>query len=156
MQNNESVSIIKTKKMQSLKVFYNDDTHTLPQMVKDVLEATGKFVVLIKTEKSKEDLTSGSIEFGHFTFNTKAKTLQWKQEEPQRITLREAEILSLLLANVGELVKRNMILSLFWKEHSFYTSRSLDLFIFRIRKMLKPDPSVILKTIRGEGFTLTY
>ena len=142
--------------MQSLKVFYNDDTLSLPQMVKDVLEATGKFVVLIKTEKSKENLTSEAVEFGCFSFDTKAKTLQWKQEEPQRITLREAEILSLLLANAGELVSRNMILSLFWKEQSFYTSRSLDLFIHRIRKMLKADSSVRLNTIRGEGFLLTY
>ena len=148
--------IIKPIEMQSLEVFYNDDIHTLPQVVKDVLEATGKFVVLIKTENPKENLESESIKFGCFTFSTKYKTLQWKQEKPQRMTLREFEILSLLLTNAGKVVSRNVILSLFWKEQSYYTSRSLDLFIYRIRKMLKSDSSVVLSTIRGEGFLLTY
>ena len=150
--------------MQSLSIFCDNDELALQKLLKEVIESTGKFTVLIEDdgkcirlkEKFREKLSTKLILFGDFSFNTEIRTLQWRQEKPMSVTIREREILLLLLQNAGSLVRRSLILTSFWHENSFYTSRSLDLFICQIRKLLKCDSSVTLKTIRGEGFLLTY
>jgi|GEM_PF-2077777 len=150
--------------MQSLSILCDYDAPELKELIKEVLESTGKFTVLVEEhgncirlkEKSREKLSTKLVLFSDFTFNVELRTLQWKREKPVTVTIRESEILFLLLENAGALVRRSFILTSFWGEDSFFTSRSLDLFIYQIRKLLKRDSSVTLKTIRGEGFLLTY
>jgi DNA-binding response OmpR family regulator len=138
--------------MQSLK-FVCDETNSMTlELVKNSLEATGKFIVLLE----RTTMTNHSNLFGDFLFNAETRMLQWKEEEPVSITCRENKILFLLLENAGYVVKRRLILTSFWGDESQYASRSLDIFIHRLRKKLKRDPSVKIYTIRGEGFMLKF
>ncbi|MDR0864650.1 MAG: winged helix-turn-helix domain-containing protein [Candidatus Symbiothrix sp.] len=139
--------------MQSLRLIFKENDPVLPELIKKSLESTGKFVVLLEEENLKNE-SKAIKSLGSFWFNAKMRTLQWKEEDPQRITYRENEILLLLLKNAGNIVSRSFILSSFWGENSYYTSRSLDLFIHHLRKKLEKDPSVTIHTIRGEGFML--
>ncbi|MDR2917787.1 MAG: response regulator transcription factor [Tannerella sp.] len=75
-------------------------------------------------------------------------------EERFDLTIREAEILQMLYENKGIVVKRKDILLHFWGTDNFYTSRSLDVFVSKLRKYLKKDPSIQIQTIRGEGLRL--
>jgi DNA-binding response OmpR family regulator len=150
--------------MPSLKLIYEEDNSILPELIKNSLEATGKFIVLIENESfehvfqkpSKKNLPVRPALFGNFLFDNQARTLQWKEEKPQKMTNKENKILLLLLENAGSIVTRSLILSSLWGVKSLYTSRSLDIFIYHLRKMLKKDPSVVIQTIRGEGFLLSY
>jgi DNA-binding response OmpR family regulator len=138
--------------MQSLKLICDETESMALGIIKESLEATGKFIVLLE----KANLTSNIIVFGDYLLNAETRMLQWKGERPVHITRRENKILFLLLENAGCVVKRKLILSSFWGNETEYASRSLDIFVHRLRKKLKKDPSIRLHTIRGEGLVLTY
>jgi DNA-binding response OmpR family regulator len=75
--------------------------------------------------------------------------------EAQTITVREAQILQLLADNRNNVVRREAILSRFWNtEDDYFASRSLDVFINKLRKLLADEPKINLKTIRGIGLQL--
>ena len=137
--------------MQSLNVYCEETNPEIWELLKTVLEATGKFIVMSDVSR----LTNVTRIFGHFLFNFEIRTLQWKEDKPVQITCRENQILLLLLENAGRVVTRRRILSSFWGEENEYTSRSLDIFIHRLRQKLRKDPMVAIHTIRGEGFMLS-
>ena len=72
------------------------------------------------------------------------------------LTAREAKILELLAVNKNEVVRREAVLCRFWgvEDKDYFASRSLDVFIKKIRTALEDEPGVELKTIRGVGFKL--
>lgn len=72
------------------------------------------------------------------------------------ITVREAKILQLLVENKNDIVRREAFLSRFWgvENKDFFASRSLDVFVNNIRKLLKDESGVELKTVRGVGLAL--
>ena len=82
-------------------------------------------------------------------------TLDAETEEKKMLTVREAKILQLFCKNINETVERKAILSRFWDtEDDYFKSRSLDVFITKLRKLLKDEPRIELKNIRGVGYTL--
>lgn len=71
------------------------------------------------------------------------------------LTEREAGLLKMLCVKMGEVVKREVILSTFWeKEDDYFASRSLDVFVTRLRKLLIEDEKVQIKTLKGVGISL--
>jgi DNA-binding response OmpR family regulator len=137
--------------MQSLKLIYDEGSPNFSQLIKESLESSGRFIVFLEKENYSKEV---SQEIGNYVFNAKMRTLQWSEEEIQSVTYKENEILRLLLENANNLVTRSLILTSFWGEISFYTSRSLDIFIYHLRKKLKKDPAIAILTMRGEGFIL--
>jgi DNA-binding response OmpR family regulator len=73
-----------------------------------------------------------------------------------QLTLREAELLKYLVENRNMVLKREKILKDLWGENDYFLGRSMDVFITRIRRYLKPEPSVSLDTIRSVGFIFRY
>ena len=72
----------------------------------------------------------------------------------QVLTEREAELLQLLAENINQLVRKRDILNRLWKESDFFTSRSMDVFVSRLRKYLSGDPRIVLESVRGAGLRL--
>lgn len=72
------------------------------------------------------------------------------------LTKRECKILQILVENKNDVVRREAILSRCWgiEEKDFFASRSLDVFITKLRKILTDNSSVELKNLRGIGFSL--
>lgn len=71
------------------------------------------------------------------------------------LTHREADLLRLLAESKNETVRREAILSRFWNtEDDYFASRSLDVFVTKLRKLFDNEPRVELKTIRGVGLRL--
>ncbi len=71
-----------------------------------------------------------------------------------RLTLKESQLLKYLLAHRDQLLRREDILVELWGENDYFLGRSLDVFISRIRKYLKPGKDIQLETIRGVGYVL--
>ncbi len=71
-----------------------------------------------------------------------------------RLTERESELLGFLILHKNKVVKRDDILNTLWKESDFFTGRSMDVFISRLRKYLKEDNNISIESIRGVGFIL--
>lgn len=71
------------------------------------------------------------------------------------LTVREAEILQILAENKGEIVRKEAILSRFWNtEDDYFASRSLDVFIAKLRKLFADDTQIEIVTKRGTGYIL--
>lgn len=71
------------------------------------------------------------------------------------VNCTRGKILQLFCKNINETVERKAILSRFWDtEDDYFKSRSLDVFITKLRKLLKDEPRIELKNIRGVGYTL--
>jgi len=93
------------------------------------------------------------IRLGEFVFIPEKLELSGYNSS-NRLTLKEAELLRYLIENRGVLLKREDILIELWGEDDYFLGRSLDVFISRLRKYLKPEPDVNLETIRGVGYIL--
>ena len=71
------------------------------------------------------------------------------------LTAREADLLRMLCEHKGQIVRRKVILSRLWNtEEDYFASRSLDVFVSRLRKLLVADDTVELKTVKGVGLML--
>jgi DNA-binding response OmpR family regulator len=74
--------------------------------------------------------------------------------EDKRISTTEAELFKLFISNKNNLLTRNAILLNVWGRDDFYTARNLDVYINKLRKLLKEDPSLEIVNIHGSGFKL--
>jgi DNA-binding response OmpR family regulator len=74
--------------------------------------------------------------------------------ERQALTPKEAKILEMLCRRKGQVVQRDDILTTVWETADFYSSRSLDVFITKLRKYLSQDSTVTLKSLKGVGVCL--
>lgn len=123
--------------------------------VPDELDAHIHALLQMK-EGAKTRTETDHYKLGRLTLDAKHATLRNDETgKIQVLTVREAGILQLLAENKNETVKRSAILSRFWdKEDDYFASRSMDVFITKIRKLLAEEPCIEIKTIRGVGLML--
>ena len=95
------------------------------------------------------------IELGDFTFDFPKQTLQYKNDEAIRLTHREAHLLFHLIKNKNKVLDRSVILKKLWGNDDFFSARSMDVFITKLRKKLKPDERIQIINVRGYGYKLT-
>ncbi len=100
-------------------------------------------------EKSTEDI----LTIGRFRFNHIKQELLL-EDTPISLTHREAELLYYLVQNRNQLLDRSVILKKLWRDDDFFSARSMDVFISKLRKKLKADPEVQIINIRGQGYKL--
>ncbi|GHT73272.1 DNA-binding response regulator [Bacteroidia bacterium] len=92
---------------------------------------------------------------GKYLFDPKRQLLIYNSVE-HTLSPRESAILEVLFEHKQEIVKRDEILTRFWGSNNFYSSRSLDVFITKMRKYLSKDPSVTIKNLKGVGLILNF
>ena len=98
--------------------------------------------------KKKEALT-----VGNFTFDYDRQILQINGEE-KRLTTKEADLLHMLCENRYDVLDRNYALNKIWGDDNYFNSRSMDVYIAKLRKYLASDPEVELVNVHGKGFKL--
>jgi DNA-binding response OmpR family regulator len=91
------------------------------------------------------------VSIGSYTFNIKRQTLSHSAEQ-RKLSYRESELLKLLYENRDKIVERSEILTLLWGSDSFFNSRTLDVYITKLRGYLKHDPAIEIITIKGIGY----
>jgi DNA-binding response OmpR family regulator len=90
---------------------------------------------------------------GRYTFNYNLRTIYLNAKE-QKLSPKEAELLRLLCQKRNNILPRDLALRSIWGDDSYFTTRSMDVFITKLRKYLKEDPSVEIINIHGNGFRL--
>ena len=91
--------------------------------------------------------------FGSFTFDAEQRLLT-QGGETHKLTSKESELLKVLVQNLNQTVDRTKALKLIWKDDSYFNARSMDVYIAKLRKYLKPDESVQILTVHGQGFKM--
>lgn len=122
----------------------------------DEINAHVESLVKLK-EGRRSNNESGHIVLGQYILDADHACLINRSTRVKKmLTQREAQVLELLAVNKNEVVRREALLSRFWgiENKDYFASRSLDVFIKKIRNDIEDDPSLELKTIRGVGLTL--
>jgi two-component system, OmpR family, response regulator VicR len=129
-----------------------DDYITKPFSIEELIlkiEVFLKRSSIDSSHRSKETTTS----IGSFTFSLSGLQLT-NGQLTHSLTHREAELLAFLSSHRGSILKRDDILNKVWGNDHFFSSRSLDVFISRLRKLLQADPSVKIENIHNIGYRL--
>ncbi len=92
---------------------------------------------------------------GRFTFDANHQTLTLDGKDTRRLTSKETELMKMFCLNFNQVVDRNSTLQKIWKDDSYFAARSMDVYITKLRKYLKDDPSVQIVNVHGVGFKLT-
>ncbi len=127
-----------------------DDYITKPFSMEELVFRIGAILRRVKGKKEKE-ITMYKI--GKFTFDTQKQVLI-ADGQVQKLTTKESELLSLLCSHVNEILERNVALKAIWIDDNYFNARSMDVYITKLRKHLKADPSIEIINIHGKGYKL--
>ena len=92
--------------------------------------------------------------FSDFSFNSKLRFIKYKDGESIKLSPKESQLLRLLVLHINDLLPREVALSKIWRDDNYFTSRSMDVYIAKLRKFLSADKKVQILNIHGEGFRL--
>lgn len=92
--------------------------------------------------------------FGSFYLNSKLRHLSYLDNAPVKLSPKENLLLKMLILYKNDLMPRELALTKIWRDDNYFTSRSMDVYIAKLRKYLKNDESVEIINIHGEGFRL--
>ena len=107
--------------------------------------------ILKRTERTTSQLSQETtISIGNYTFDTNRLELVCDNYQKQ-LTQKEAELILFLYNHKNQLLKREDILKAVWENDDFFSGRSMDVFISRLRKYFKLDPSISIESIRNVG-----
>ncbi len=94
------------------------------------------------------------IQIGNYTFDSKLREIKINGVK-QLLSPKESALLKLLCEHKNELLSREIALKKIWGDDGYFTTRSMDVFITRLRKYLRDDPSIEIRNIHGSGFIMS-
>lgn len=130
-----------------------DDYLTKP-FDSDILLLKIKSIFKRKKISSSENNVKFIYQFADFNFNSKLRILKYKDENDIKLSPKENELLKLLLNHLNDLMPRELALIKIWNDDNYFTSRSMDVYIAKIRKYLQKDNRLEIENIHGKGFRL--
>jgi DNA-binding response OmpR family regulator len=128
-----------------------DDYMTKPFSMEELLFRIK--AILRRTETNHVSEQNDKYQIGDYVFDSQKQILQYG-EKIQKLTTKESELLKLLCNNMNNVLERNFALKTIWQEDSYFNARSMDVYITKLRKYLKDDPSVQILNIHGKGYKL--
>ncbi|MRX70037.1 response regulator [Flavobacterium resistens] len=106
---------------------------------------------ILKRIEQKRSLEGNNIiEIGSYIFDNERLTLNNKNHV-QQLTEKEASLIEYLYLNHNQLLKRDQILMSVWKKDDYFSGRSMDVFISRLRKYFNSDPKIKIESVRNIG-----
>jgi DNA-binding response OmpR family regulator len=107
---------------------------------------------LLALTKGQKQHGKQEIQFGKFVFYPNKYELMDPHGETKRLSHKEAGILMMLLDKTNQTTERKDILLKLWGDDSYFNSRNLDVYITKLRDLLKADPNIQIITIKGVGY----
>jgi DNA-binding response OmpR family regulator len=127
-----------------------DDYITKPFSMEEVVF---RIEAILRRVKGKKNTNSSIFQIGKFAFDSKKQTLSY-DNVVEKLTTKEADLLKLLASKQNELLQRDYALRAIWVDNNYYNARSMDVYITKLRKLLKADPNVELLNVHGKGYKL--
>lgn len=128
-----------------------DDYITKPFRVEELLLRIQ--ALLKRVSKDKEEETADKFEIGNYFFDYTSQIITYKGQQ-QKLSTKEAELLRLLCLKKNDVLTREEALIKIWHDDNYFTGRSMDVFLSKLRKYLKEDSSVEIVNVHGKGYKL--
>jgi len=90
---------------------------------------------------------------GEYSFDALKQLLSFRNQTV-KLTTKESELLELLCRHRNEILERNFALKAIWIDDNYFNARSMDVYITKLRKYLKKDPTIKILNIHGKGYKL--
>ena len=116
-------------------------------------ELTYRIEAVMRRSLKRKNKERTSYPLGSFVFDTQKQTLT-RESVVIKLTTKECELLTLLCLNIGEILQRDYALKTIWVDDNYFNARSMDVYITKLRKHLKDDPSVEIINVHGKGYKL--
>ncbi len=147
----------KDKKQDAIKGFEigADDYVTKPFSVEElhlrivaILRRSGN-----SSEKRGEPSKTRVLKLGKYAFHLNERILLLNGEQI-KLTSKESQLLNLLIRKKNEVLERSIVLNTIWEDDSYFSARSMDVYISKLRKKLKKDETLEILNVHGLGFSL--
>ncbi len=119
----------------------------------DEEELTARIHAVLRRSRQSAQSEAEYLAIGAYHFDVRNQKLIFGGEE-QLLTEREAQLLRLLCEHRGRLLPRQLVLKMLWNQSDYFTRRSMDVFISRLRKYLSGDAAIHIENVYGSGFIL--
>ncbi len=111
--------------------------------------------VLRRTAGQEKTEEISTYHIGHFTFEYDVQKLTRNDTQvTQKLTSKETELLRMLCIHKNRTMERSKALKVIWHDDNYFNSRSMDVYITKLRKYLKSDPNLQILNVHGTGFKL--
>ncbi len=128
-----------------------DDYVTKPFRVEELLLRIN--ALLKRVSKADDEVVLDKFEIGNYFFDYTSQIISFKGQQ-QKLSTKEAELLRLLCLNKNDVLTREEALVKIWHDDNYFTGRSMDVFLSKLRKYLKEDPNVEIVNVHGKGYKL--
>lgn len=109
--------------------------------------------ILRRTSLDTQNISQQIYKLGRYTFDTLKQTLT-NGEDVVKLTTKESDLLKLLCQNANKVLERNFALKSIWIDDNYFNARSMDVYITKLRKHLKDEPTVEIINVHGKGYKL--
>ena len=113
--------------------------------------------VIKRSNNKKPESAKKEFNLGKYYFNFSLRELIFnndKNKSTQKLSPKEAQLLRLFCVNINEVVPRKLALKEIWGKTDYFTARSMDVFVTKLRRYLEKDPNLEIINIHGNGFRL--
>jgi DNA-binding response OmpR family regulator len=143
---------MKEDKIRGFKIG-GDDYITKPFSTEELLLRIEAILRRTQNNNNHTILEKEIFTIGKFVFDFSNQIISLG-ENHQTLTRKESDVLRLLCVNKNQLVRRDFALKLIWGEDDYFMGRSMDVYITKLRKILKDDPDVTIQNVHRTGFKL--
>lgn len=113
-----------------------------------------KIKAIIKRNKTTDSESDKNVfEIGNYQFDAELRILSYK-DDSVKLSPKESELLKMLCTHQNKILDREKALTKIWGEDGYFTARSMDVYITKLRKYLRNDPTIEIENIHGSGFIL--
>jgi DNA-binding response OmpR family regulator len=130
-----------------------DDYMTKPFSMEELLLRIHAVMRRIKHGTAMGDMQKSVVKVGKYNFDIENHTLE-SDGEVLKLTTKEAALLKILVQYKNKTLQRSLALKNVWGDDSYFNARSMDVYITKLRKLLKDDESLKIISVHGEGFKL--
>lgn len=137
-------------KLKGLKIGA-DDFVTKPFSMEELILRIN--AILRRTSLELNNYEEESFKIGSYVFEFEKRLLKGENIS-QKLTVKESELLRLLCINKNKVLERGEALNAIWKNENYFTARSMDVYITKLRSYLKQDTSIEIVNLHGTGYKL--
>jgi len=126
-----------------------DDYLTKPFSMEELLARVNAILRRVEVIDHEDDVRS----VGSISYEPELRMLHLKEGD-KKLTTKENQLLKLLVKNQNEILDRQATLRAIWGDDNYFNGRSMDVYIAKLRKLLKEDESIEIMNVHGKGFKL--